>query len=388
MFFTFALIKLSLDPFLLFFLFFFSSFSSMSIKLMSDLGHGLFDGSNLVSNFERLSPGNTWWSKYYDLWRDVDTEVERFVGFERWWSSFYYMTEQEIRWIVENLFVGNRLARGCANLDARTHVDLRNINSPIIIFASHGDNITPPQQALGWIPDHYKDVDEIKARGQRILYTLHENVGHLGIFVSSTIAKKEHQEIVSTLKAIEALSPGLYEMVIADATGEGLDRRFHVIFQERTIPEVIAECGGDDSDRPFAAVARYSELATQLYDLTLSPVVRAMSNQQSAELLAATNPMRVQRASMSDRNPLMQPVAALAEQVRAQRQAAPADNPFRQLEQFGADLVTQGWDQVRDMQNAMIEMSFHLLWSLPRWRRWASPCHNSSARPPRKTCAP
>ena len=31
------------------------------------------------------------------------------------------------------------------------------------------------------------------------------------------------------------------------------------------------------------------------------------------------------------------------------------------LEQFGADLVTQGWD----MQNAMIEMSFHLLWSLP-----------------------
>jgi poly(3-hydroxyalkanoate) synthetase len=171
---------------------------AMSIKLMSDLGHGLFDGSNLVSNFERLSPSNTWWSKYYDLWREVDTEVPRFVGFERWWSSVYYMTEQEIRWIVENLFVGNRLARGCANLDARTHVDLRNINSPIIIFALHGDNITPPQQALGWIPDHYKDVDEIKVRGQRILYTLHENVGHLGIFVSSTIAKKEHQEIVST----------------------------------------------------------------------------------------------------------------------------------------------------------------------------------------------
>jgi hypothetical protein len=103
------------------------------------------------------------------------------------------------------IVIGNRLARGCANLDERTHVDLRNINSPIIIFASHGDNITPPQQALGWIADHYKDVEEIKARGQRILYTLHDNIGHLGIFVSSTIAKKEHQEIVSTLKAIEAL---------------------------------------------------------------------------------------------------------------------------------------------------------------------------------------
>jgi pimeloyl-ACP methyl ester carboxylesterase/tellurite resistance protein len=338
---------------------------AMSVKLMSDLGNGLFDGSNLVSNFERLSPSNTWWSKYYDLWREVDTEIPRFVGFERWWSSFYYMTEQEIRWIVENLFVGNRLARGCANLDARTHVDLRNINSPIIVFASHGDNITPPQQALGWIPDHYKDVEEIKARGQRILYTLHENVGHLGIFVSSSIAKKEHQEIVSTLKAIEALAPGLYEMVISGETGEGVEKRFHVAFQERSIPELIAECGGDDSDRPFAAVSRYSELATEMYELTLSPWVRAMSNETTADLLAATNPMRVQRAMQSDRNPLMQPVAALAEQVRAQRQAAPADNPFRQLEQLGANLVTQGWDQVRDMQNAMIEMSFHLLWSLP-----------------------
>ncbi len=338
---------------------------AMSVKFMCDLGNGLFDGSSLVSNFERLSPSNTWWSKYYDLWRDIDTEVERFVGFERWWSSFYYMTEQEIRWIVENLFVGNRLARGCANLDARTHVDLRNINSPIIIFASHGDNITPPQQALGWIADHYKDVAEIKARGQRILYTLHDNVGHLGIFVSSSIAKKEHQEIVSTLKAIEALSPGLYEMVIEAAIGEGVEKRFHVAFRERTIPEVIAECGGDDSDRPFAAVARYSELATELYDLTLGPLVRAMSNPTTAQLLAATSPMRFQRALQSDSNPLMQPFAALAEQVRAGRQAVPADNPFRQLEQTGADLVTQWWEGVRDVQNALIETSFHLMWAAP-----------------------
>jgi pimeloyl-ACP methyl ester carboxylesterase/tellurite resistance protein len=338
---------------------------TMAVKFMCDLGNGLFDGANLVFNFERLSPSNTWWSKYYDLWREIDTEVERFVGFERWWSSFYYMSEQEIRWIVENLFVGNRLARGCANLDARTHVDLRKINSPIIIFASHGDNITPPQQALGWIADHYKDVEEIKARGQRILYTLHDKVGHLGIFVSSSIAKKEHQEIVSTLKAIEALSPGLYEMVIEEANGEGVEKRFHVTFQERTIPELIAECGGDDSDRPFAAVARSSELSTELYDMVLGPWVRAMSNPASAEFLAAANPMRVQRALQSDRNPLMQPVAALAEQVRAQRREASPDNPFRQLETFNANVVTQWLDGLRDTQAAMMELSFHLLWAAP-----------------------
>ena len=264
------------------------------------------------------------------------------------------MAEQEIRWIVENLFVGNRLARGCANLDSRTQVDLRNINSPIIIFASHGDNITPPQQALGWIADHYKDVEENKARGQRILYTLHDKVGHLGIFVSSSVAKKEHQEIVSTLKAIEALSPGLYEMVIEEEHGEGVEKRFHVAFQERTIPELIEECGGDDSDLPFAAVARASELSTELYDLTLGPWVRSMSNEASAKFLAATNPMRLQRAVQSDRNPLMQPVAALAEQVRAQRRDAPPEYPFRQLESFNAILLTQWLDLLRDLQSAMM----------------------------------
>ncbi|QVL51227.1 MAG: DUF3141 domain-containing protein [Thiocapsa sp.] len=268
-------------------------------------------------------------------------------------------------WIVENLFVGNRLGRGCANLNERTHVDLRNINSPIIIFASHGDNITPPQQALGWIADHYKDVEEIRARGQRILYTLHENVGHLGIFVSSSVAKKEHDQIISTLKAIEALAPGLYEMVIAEVQGEGVEKTFKVAFAERSIEQMMEQAGGDDSNRPFAAVARFSEIGTELYDLTLRPFVQAISNETSAKFLADTSPMRMQRWLESDRNPLMQAVQGFAEEVRKQRRPAADDNPFRIMERAGAGLVTQWLDNARDMQNAVIEWNFHLLWGAP-----------------------
>ncbi len=336
-----------------------------TVRLLSDLGNGLFDGSHLVFNFERLSPSNTWWAKYYNLWDKVDTEVPRFVGFERWWGSFYFMTRDEISWIVENLFIGNRLGRGRAHLNERTHVDLRDINSPIIIFASHGDNITPPQQALGWIADHYSDVDEIRARGQRILYTLHENVGHLGIFVASSVAKKEHEQIVSTLKAIEALAPGLYEMVITEEYGEGINKQFKVAFAERSIEQVVEQSGGDDSDKPFAAAARFSELGAELYDLTMRPFVQAMSNELSAETLAHTSPMRLQRWAESDRNPMMPLVKDLAEQVRKQRQPAGENNPFRAIERFGASLVTQWWDGMRDWQNAMIESSFHLLWGAP-----------------------
>jgi hypothetical protein len=42
-------------------------------------------------------------------------------------------------------------------------VDLRNIRTPIVVFCSMGDNVTPPQQALDWILDVYDDVDEIRA---------------------------------------------------------------------------------------------------------------------------------------------------------------------------------------------------------------------------------
>ena len=59
-------------------------------------------------------------------------------------------------------------------------IDLRNIRSPIVVFCSEGDNVTPPQQALGWILDLYEDVDEIRAYGQTIIYTIHDKIGHLG----------------------------------------------------------------------------------------------------------------------------------------------------------------------------------------------------------------
>ena len=81
-------------------------------------------------------------------------------------------------------------------------------------FCSKGDNITPPQQALGWILDLYDSVDDIRAYGQTIVYCVHENVGHLGIFVSGGVAKKEHDEFASNIDLIDVLPPGLYEAVL------------------------------------------------------------------------------------------------------------------------------------------------------------------------------
>ncbi len=92
-------------------------------------------------------------------------------------------------------------------------VDLRNIRSPIVVFCSKGDNVTPPQQALGWILDLYENVDEIRGYGQTIVYTIHETIGHLGIFVSGGVARKQHNEFSSNIDLIDTLPPGLYEAV-------------------------------------------------------------------------------------------------------------------------------------------------------------------------------
>jgi len=110
---------------------------------------------------------------------------------------------------------------------------------------------------------------------------------------------------------------------------------------------------------------RCSELSAETYDLMLRPAIQALSNEVSAKILAQTSPMRSRRWLESDRNPFMQPVAAMADEVRRKRRPASADNPFRTLEQFNAGLITQWWEGIRNLQTALIEWNFHLLWTSP-----------------------
>jgi hypothetical protein len=122
--------------------------------------------------------------------------------------------------IVENLFIGNKLEQGEFRICEGCVADLRRIRNPLVVFASFGDNITPPHQALGWIPAVYKDTNDLKQAGQRIVYLTNPHVGHLGIFVSASVARFEHRAILESLDEIEALEPGLYEMKIDNPSGD------------------------------------------------------------------------------------------------------------------------------------------------------------------------
>lgn len=326
--------------------------------LASDLGGGVFDGAYLVDNFEYLNPANTFFQKYYNLYSKIDTEPERFLEFERWWGGFYLMNREEIDWIVENLFVGNKLAAGEVKWSEGKSVDLRAIRSPIILFASLGDNITPPQQAFNWVADLYPTTEALKAHGQVIVGLMHESVGHLGIFVSAAIARREHAQIVDLLDYIEHLPPGLYGMHIEERKGDG-PQRYEVTLTERKVEELAALQKYDRRDEiPFKAVARLSELNSALYEALVHPVLAASVPPEAAKLARQFHPLRMQRWLASDLNPAFAPIAAMAQMAAASRVHRDETGPSVAAERLGAAMVSAGWDFYRHMRDATVENFF------------------------------
>src|SRR5258706_3473307 len=267
--------------------------------LTSDLGAGKFDGAWLVQNFEGQNPSNTLWTKQYNVYSNVDTEADRYLEFERWWGGHVNLNAEEIQFIVDELFVGNNLAAGRIKMSDGQVVDLRKISSPIVVFCSKGDNITPPQQALGWILDLYDDVDEIRAYGQTIVYTVHETVGHLGIFVSGGVAKKEHAEFSSNIDLIDVLPPGLYEATFeaksADTANPELAAGNWIMRCERRTLDDIRAMGGNtaEDERRFATAARVSEINLANYRNFVQPWVRAAVTPQNADWMRQRHPLPV-----------------------------------------------------------------------------------------------
>jgi pimeloyl-ACP methyl ester carboxylesterase len=329
--------------------------------MLADLGNGKFDGANLVMNFESLSPGNTWFRKYFNLYENVDTETERFLEFERWWGGYFLMNRDEIRWIVENLFIGNRFSSGEISAGSGASFNMRAVRCPVIVFASAGDNITPPGQALRWIADVYRVEQEIKTLGQTIVYLMHDDIGHLGIFVSGAIAKKEHSEIASVIGLIDSVAPGLYEMVIEPETDPTAGADWRVELKERRIADIRAR-SGEATNRAFPAVAKLSEVNQGIYDVLVAPMLRQMTTEHSAEMRRQLNPMRLRRSLFADRNPWMAPVAAMADIARRNRRPAQPDNLFLAWERLWADGVEKTIDAWRDLRDASTETAFHAMY--------------------------
>jgi hypothetical protein len=339
--------------------------------LAGDIGAGIFDGANLVANFESLNPANTLWDKPYNVYSNVDTEAPRFLEFETWWGSPVLLNAGEMQWIADNLFVGNKLASGALRTSDGVRIDLRNIKSPIIVFCSRGDNITPPQQALDWILDIYDDDREIVANGQTIVYSLHQTIGHLGIFVSGKVATKEHRQFTACMDLINLAPPGLYEAVITDVDGTtanpGLIQGDYLFkLEPRRLADIRAlGVNSPEDDLRFATASRVSEINLALYRKYLQPGVRAATSDSAATVRRFLHPNRLRFAIFSNRNPWIAPLAAPAKRLRRNRRPVAVDNPLLKLERLYAASITaclETWGNARD---AMMETIFLATYGSP-----------------------
>ncbi len=332
-------------------------------RLGSDLGNDRFDGAWLVSNFESLDPANSWWGKYYHLFREVDTEASRFLDFERWWGSPTLLNGEEIEMIVDDLFIGNQLSGGPGRKS--TGLDLKRIEVPVVVFCSYGDNITPPQQALDWISDVYPSDLALRAAGRTIVYLRHASIGHLGIFVSGQVARREHRELLGAVEAIQALPAGLYELLIDDVPDSGdKGQEYSVRFESRRIADIHGDTKpARDSEQEFALVARASELNSTLYDWFVRPFMRRMINEPTAELLRKAHPFHQQQTIWSSLNPALWWLPAAASQVRANRRPVRQDNPLLAWQDLCSNLMSDTLNTFRDVRDATHELCFYSVYS-------------------------
>lgn len=339
-------------------------------ELVSDLTGGKFDGTWLILNFDGLNPANWLWSKQYDVYANIDTDGPRYLGFEKWWGDFIFLNGGEIQYLVDEMFIGDKLTRNELRSSDGKVFDLRNITSPIIVFTSLGDNISPPPQTLGWILDLYKDVDDMRAQGRTVVYCMNQKVGHLAIFVSAKVGAKEDEEMVRLMNFIDCLPPGLFELVITPASEEDIKAgkpAWHSRFEMRTFDDLRAYGRNTpEDDRAFAAVKRLSEINHSLYRTFLRPAVKAFATPQLAQFLIDANPLRLSYTLFADSNPFMKPVAQLAEKVREQRVTTKQDNPLLAFQQQISDQINNSLDLFRDARDRAMEQTFFGIFGSPQ----------------------
>jgi len=363
-------------------------------RMMSDIGGGIFDAAWLVGNFDNLNPANTFWTKPYNVWANPEQEKDRYLQFEKWWGDFVLLRGEEMQWMVDTLFIDNKFSTGQIVTSDGIRLDMREVKTPIVCFCSHGDNITPPQQALDWILDNYQSVEEIQQHRQRIFYNIDAQAGHLAIFVGTKVAEKNHAEFIDNMELIDAMPPGLYEIVITakpgtEASSQGQGDNFDLSIEERSLDDIRAlGCNSPEDEREFAAVARVSELNNALYQTFVQPWIKMISGPQLARAAIELNPLRLGYSSLSDRNPIMRPVAQFADHVRAKRTPASADNPFITMQQQFSQAMVDALNLFRDSRDDLVERTFHAVYGSPLVQAACGISQNDGAPRPRPGLSP
>ena len=129
--------------------------------------------------------------------------------------------------------------------------------------------------------------------------------------------------------------------------------------EARTLDDIRALGGNDSADEHrFAAADRVSQTNLALYRTFMQPFVRACVTPPHADAFRQLHPLRLQFDLFSNANPMMAPLAGLAETVRENRKPVSADNPFLALQENMSRQIVAGLDAWRDATEAFSERVF------------------------------
>jgi len=294
--------------------------------LSSDLlGGEVFDGANIAVAFDvGHSIENFLLGNGLRIFNSIDTRRVEFLEMEAWKSGFNQTTKKTMMWTLKNLFIGNKLERGQAELGERL-LDMKDHPNLFILFNSLGDNIATVWQCQSWILEVWKDIESLKSSGKTIVIMVHPTTGHLGIFFSGRVAERWYGSILREMIKLEELPPGLFRAIPQEDGSLLVEKMF---FSEIPIPNPqgreILEKAAKDSERNLA-----------IYDEFFGSWVRKWISPWTKNVFFHFHPYRLQRYPFlfSDFNPFFVLIKNLTKNVRQNRLpiSEPENNFFFQI---------------------------------------------------------
>jgi poly(3-hydroxybutyrate) depolymerase len=146
-------------------------------------GGGMLKGEHMLNGFILIKPENEI-AKQLQLMTHINDadHLERHRHFESWFKHVQDIPGAFYLWIVEHLFMENRLVNGTLEIGGE-RVDLGRIDCPLFLLGGARDHITPPAQVFA-AADHVgtpaADVEKLTNTG-----------GHLGLFMGSEALREQ-----------------------------------------------------------------------------------------------------------------------------------------------------------------------------------------------------
>ena len=127
--------------------------------------------------FALMDPVSNYVTKYLRLYDNVEDDefVENFARMERWLDEGIDVAGETYKQFIEDIYQDNKLARNEFYL-GDTHVDLAEIEMPIVQVIGHYDHLIPPESSTEF--NELVPSDDVTTFDQR--------TGHIGLSVSSS----------------------------------------------------------------------------------------------------------------------------------------------------------------------------------------------------------